>query len=76
MTIEDVPEDLVAALQQRAARNGRSLDEELLAIMSEAAQATLAARGSQSDLQSHLQLMDDLVRSLRPRPSNPSDDGR
>ena len=38
LSIKDVPEDLAEALRQRAARNHRSLQGELMAIIEKAAQ--------------------------------------
>ena len=37
LTIENVPDDLVARLRERAARTGRSLEDEVLAIFEAAA---------------------------------------
>lgn len=39
LSIKDVPEEVAEALRQRAARNHRSLQGELMAIVKEAAQA-------------------------------------
>lgn len=39
LSIKDVPEELAEALRQRAARNHRSLQGELMAIIQQAAQA-------------------------------------
>lgn len=43
LSIKDVPEDLAEILRQRAARNHRSLQGELMAIIEAAAQENLAA---------------------------------
>ncbi len=43
LSIKDVPEDLAEALRQRAARNHRSLQGELMAIITEATQPSAAA---------------------------------
>jgi antitoxin FitA len=40
LTINDVPEEIAEALRQRAARNGRSLQGELMAILEEAVHAS------------------------------------
>lgn len=42
LSIKDVPEDLAEFLRQRAARNHRSLQGELMAIIEAAAQADVA----------------------------------
>jgi plasmid stability protein len=39
LTIKDVPEEIAEALRERAARNHRSLQSELMAIVQEAVQA-------------------------------------
>jgi antitoxin FitA len=44
LSIKDVPEELADALRQRAARNHRSLQGELMAIIQQAAQADGGAR--------------------------------
>ena len=43
LSIKDVPEEIAEALRERAARNHRSLQGELMAIVTEAAQARAAA---------------------------------
>lgn len=43
LSIKDVPEELAEALRKRAARNHRSLQGELMAIITEAVQPTAAA---------------------------------
>lgn len=43
LSIKDVPEDLAERLRQRAARNHRSLQGELMAIIEQAARADAAA---------------------------------
>lgn len=43
LSIKDVPEELTEALRQRAVRNHRSLQGELMAIITEAVQPTAAA---------------------------------
>ncbi|MDB5958057.1 Arc family DNA-binding protein [Ramlibacter sp.] len=43
LSIKDVPEEIAEALRQRAARNHRSLQGELMAIVKEAAEARAPA---------------------------------
>lgn len=38
LTLENVPDDLAARLRQRAARNGRSLSDEVIAVIAEVEQ--------------------------------------
>ena len=45
LSIKDVPEALAEALRQRAARNHRSLQGELMAIVEQAANESAAAEG-------------------------------
>ncbi len=46
LSIKDVPESLAEALRQRAARNHRSLQGELMAIIESAAMASAGSQGS------------------------------
>ena len=47
MSIKDVPEEIAEALRQRAARNHRSLQGELMAIIEQAAHAPSSASDAQ-----------------------------
>jgi plasmid stability protein len=42
--VRHVPKEVIAALKERAARNGRSMQQELLSILKAAATAVPAAR--------------------------------
>lgn len=48
LSIKDVPEDLAEALRQRAARNHRSLQGELMAIIEQAAASGTGANAAAS----------------------------
>jgi antitoxin FitA len=52
LSIKDVPEELAEALRQRASRNHRSLQGELMAIITQAVQpGTLVTAGPSASLQ-------------------------
>jgi plasmid stability protein len=48
LSVKNVPEELAARLRERAARNNRSLQGELLSILEEAAGARSASAGPRS----------------------------
>jgi plasmid stability protein len=47
LTLDNVPDDLAARLQQRAARNGRSLRDEVLAVIAEVEQREAVGHGGE-----------------------------
>jgi plasmid stability protein len=49
LSIKDVPEEIAEALRQRAASNHRSLQDELMAIITAAAEQARAPAGSEGD---------------------------
>lgn len=75
LSIKDVPEELAQALRQRAASNHRSLQGELMAIISEAVQPV---RAGQSPAQAALQgwrrgsrTIEDIAEELRAKHPQP-----
>jgi len=76
LSIKDVPEDIAEALRQRAARNHRSLQGELMAIVKQAAQAPSPAvdEGTRPVLQGWrrgTRTVEDIAEELRARYPQP-----
>ena len=80
LSIKDVPEEVAEALRQRAARNHRSLQGELMAIVKEAAQAVPPALSAQPShpLQGWrrgTRSIEDIAQELRARHPEPEHGG-
>lgn len=75
LSIKDAPEEVAEALRQRAARNHRSLQGELMAIIKDAAHSTaVAAPEARSPLQGWrrgTQTIEDLVEARRQKYPEP-----
>jgi len=72
LTLENVPDDLAHRLRQRAARNGRTLSDEVIAEISELEQREAAEYGGEPvaepepvDLEATLKRMDEIRAGLR-----------
>jgi plasmid stability protein len=72
LTLENVPDDLAQRLRQRAARNGRTLSDEVIAEISELEQREAAEYGGEPaaepepvDLEATLKRMDEIRAGLR-----------
>lgn len=75
LSIKDVPEELAEALRQRAARNHRSLQGELMAIIHEAVQgggdAARAPTGSHAGWRTGTRTIEEIAAELRARYPEP-----
>jgi len=75
LSIKDVPEDLAEALRQRAARNHRSLQGELMAIIHEAVQGSgdpaRAPTSSRAGWRTGTRTIEEIAADLRARHPEP-----
>jgi plasmid stability protein len=75
LSIKDVPEEIAEALRQRAARHHRSLQDELMAIIQQAAQGAVAAdavaSGSKRAVRSGTRTIEEIAADLKARYPEP-----
>jgi plasmid stability protein len=74
LSIKDVPEDLAEALRQRAARNHRSLQGELMAIIHQAVQTEaprVPERGAKTGVRTGTRTIEDIAQELFARYPEP-----